>query len=169
MNTQYLTRKLVLPVLFASLFLAGVSQAADNIVVGNLVLVSEGTISVRLSDGRVLDVRLRKSGDLAAKAIASNYKFGDNVEITSRNIDPYLDKGTDNYLFAELKKIRSVGPASPEDVAKVLAVLSWKSGTNLLSIPLRPPAVISPVILPSWNGSKGEPGYRQNIAKLRGK
>ena len=139
MNTQYLTRKLVLPVLFASLFLAGVSQAADNIVVGNLVLVSEGTISVRLSDGRVLDVRLRKSGDLAAKAIASNYKFGDNVEITSRNIDPYLDKGTDNYLFAELKKIRSVGPASPEDVAKVLAVLSWKSGTNLLSIPTSPP------------------------------
>src|SRR5262249_47188589 len=129
---------LLLLVLLASLFLTTVSQAADNIVVGNVASVSTGTISVRLSDGRVLDVRLPKSGDLAAKAIASNYKLGEKVEITYRNIDRYLDKTTDNYLFVELKKIRSVSPASPEDVAKVLAVLSWKSGTNLLSIPSSP-------------------------------
>jgi hypothetical protein len=49
-----------------------------------------------------------------------------------------MDKSTDNYLFVELKKIRSASPASPEDVAKVLAVLSWKSGTNILSIPASP-------------------------------
>jgi hypothetical protein len=121
--------------LLTSLFITAVSQAADNVVVGNLALVSTGSISVRLSDGRVMDVRLPKSGDLAAKAIAMNYKLGEKIEITCRNIDRYVDKSTESFVFVELKKIRSIAPASPEEMANVLAVLSWKSGTNLLDVP----------------------------------
>jgi hypothetical protein len=138
MNTQYLSRRSLWLVLLATLFVTAVSQAADNVVVGNLTSVSTGSLSVRLSDGRVMSVRLHKSGELAAKAIASRYKLGEKIEITCKNIDLYIDKDTESFVLLELKKIRSVGPASPDDMALVLAVLSWRLGTNLLNVPPLP-------------------------------
>jgi hypothetical protein len=123
---------LVLP---AVVFLSVAARAADPVYSGSLVQVASGSISIRLSDGRVTDARLPKSGDLSALPISSQYKLGDQVEITGKRIDPFLDSKTDHYLFIELKKLRLLRPPTPDELEKVRVTLTWKNGENLLKVP----------------------------------
>jgi hypothetical protein len=130
MNTRHLL--LVLP---AVLFLCVAARAADAVYSGGLVQVAPGSIWIRLADGRVAGARLPKDGDLSAGLISSQYHLGDQVEITCKRIDPFLDSKTDDYFFLELKKLRLLRPPTPDEFAKVRATLTWKNGDNLLKIP----------------------------------
>src|SRR5436190_1194525 len=106
----------LLSALIAILVLPGPAVAADSVYAGSLVQVAPGSFSIRLPDGRVVDARLPKSGDLAAESIAQQYNLADQVEITAKSIDAYLDKQTDHYYFLELKKLRLLRSSSPEDL-----------------------------------------------------
>src|SRR5262245_4653700 len=120
-------------VLLSTLFLPNVAVAADRLFVGNLVMLSSQTtrgpfvipgdrVSIRLDDGRVINPTLQKRGELAAPSISVRYKFGDRVEVACKG---------ERYEL-ELKKIRFLAPATPEDMSKVMATLYWKRGENLL-------------------------------------
>ena len=113
----------------------GLVRAADSVFTGNLVQVAPGSISIRLADGRVVDARLPKSGNLAAEALAKEYSLADQVEITAKTIDAFLDKQRDHYYFVELKKLRLLRSSSPEELTGVLNTLWWKRGDNLLQVP----------------------------------
>ena len=111
-------------VLLSILLLPNVAVAADRVLVGNLVMVSHqstrgpfvvsvATVSIRLDDGRVINPTLQKRGELAALAISARYKFGDRVEVTCKS---------EGYAL-ELKRIRFLSPASPEELSKATATL----------------------------------------------
>jgi len=132
-------RNTLTPVLLLILLLPNAAAAADRVFVGNVVMVSSQTtlgpfvvrgdrLSIRLDDGRVINASLQKRGELAAPAISDRYKFGDRVELTCKG---------GNYDI-ELKKIRFLAPASPEDLSKVTATLYWKKGENQLKTPSAP-------------------------------
>jgi len=127
------TRNLVLFLLGVFFPLAGYAQ--DPIYSGSLVQVAPGSISIRLYDGRVVEARLPKNGNLSAGPISSQYNLADQVEMTARSIDPFLDTRTDHYFLLELRKLRLLRLFSPDDLMRVRATLSWKKGENLLTIP----------------------------------
>jgi hypothetical protein len=63
-------------------------------------------VSIRLDDGRVISPTLQKRGELAALANSARYKFGDRLEVTCKS---------ERYDL-ELKKIRRLAPAAPEEL-----------------------------------------------------
>lgn len=127
------TRNLVLFLLAVFSPIAG--RAADLVYSGSLVQVANGSISVRLYDGKVVEARLPKNGNLSAGPISSQYNLADQVEITCKSIDTFLDTRTDHYFVLELKKLRFLRPTSPDELLRVRATLKWKKGENLLTIP----------------------------------
>ena len=126
-------RNLVLFLLAVFFPLSG--RAADPVYSGSLVQVAPGSISIRLYDGRIVEVRLPKNGNLSSGPISSQYNLADQVEITCKSIDPFLDTRTDHYFVLELKKLRLLRATSPDELLRVRATLSWKKGENLLTIP----------------------------------
>src|SRR5262249_48886108 len=99
---------------------------------GNLLLVSPEFVSIRLADGRVLDSRTPKSGALGSELIAASYKLGDHVEIAAKSIGGVLDRKTDHWLVAELKKIRVQRAPTPEEMAKCMPLSIGKRATTFL-------------------------------------
>jgi hypothetical protein len=117
------------------LLLPNVARAADPVFTGNLLLVAPGRISLRLADGRLLDMRLPKTGELSAASLATQYKLAEQVEVTGKHITMFLDEHANRFYSMEVKMLRSLRPASPEDLAKVAASISRESEGNLLRTP----------------------------------
>jgi hypothetical protein len=118
--------------LLAALVLPGRALAADLVFVGNLRLVTPEFVTVRLDDGRVIDAKFPKTGDLTAATMTDQYKLADRVQITCKRIQSVHDKVEDRYHVLELQKLQLLRPPLPEEVAKVVASLSWQGGDNLL-------------------------------------
>jgi hypothetical protein len=116
----------------ALLLLLPGAPAADLTFTGNLRFVSAGTITVRLSNGIVIDARLPKTGELGAEKIAAQYKLADQVQIACKNISSVWDQAVRRYHSLELTRIHFVRAATAEEIDQVSASLSWKVGDNLL-------------------------------------
>jgi hypothetical protein len=71
--------------------------------------------------------------------MVAQYKFADQVETSFKNIPPVWDESVQRYHQLELKHIRLLRAATPEETALVVSSLSWQTGTNLLSIGPGPP------------------------------
>jgi len=108
------------------------AAGADLTFTGNLRFVSATTITVRLSNGIVIDARLPKTGELAVEKISVQYKFADQVQIACKNIRAVWDQSVRLYHLLELTHIHFVRAPSEEEAALVSASLSWQSGDNLL-------------------------------------
>jgi len=109
-----------------------VAMAAGPTFTGSLRFVSPTTITVRLSDGVVIDARLPKTGDLTAEKISTQYKLADQVQIACKGIQGGWDDSVKRYHSLELTRIQFIRAPSAEEVAQVVASLSWKVGDNLL-------------------------------------
>jgi hypothetical protein len=119
----------------ALLLVAIHAHASDLTFTGNLRFVSAGTITVRLSNGIVIDARLptmATPGELAAERISARYKFADRVQIACRAIRSVWDAPAARYHSLELTGIHFVRAPSAEETAQVNASLSWQVGDNLL-------------------------------------
>ena len=128
--------------LLAAVLLAISAPAADLTFTGSLRFVAESTITLRLSNGIVIDGRLPGAGEITASKIVAQYKFADQVETSFRNIRPVWDESVQRYHQLELKHIRFVRAATPEESALVATSLTWQTGTNRLRVvsgPPRPP------------------------------
>ncbi|SPF50831.1 hypothetical protein SBA4_4530012 [Candidatus Sulfopaludibacter sp. SbA4] len=107
---------------------------------GLLERVRSGSISVRLADGRVIDAVLPDAvlpdtADLAAGVIAAQYHLADRVQAACRPIKPFYDAKAFLHQYLELKSLRLLRPATPEELAGEVALLSWHTGENLLKRP----------------------------------
>ena len=103
------------------------ATAADLTFTGNLRFVSASTLTVRLSNGIIIDARLPKAGELAASSIAAQYKFADQVRIACKHISAVWDKSVTRMHTLELTRmdlIRSAQSAQKEEMAQVRVSLS---------------------------------------------
>jgi hypothetical protein len=150
---------IVLPVaLLAVLLPPNAILAADPVFRGNLLVVTPGSISVRLPDGMVIDARLPKTGNLTAGFISTQYKVADQVEITCKRTEAFLDTKVDRYYALELKQVRFLHSPSPDEWAKSVASLSWHGADNLLKLPI--------ASNPKPDSVAGEPSQLEHIREV---
>ena len=109
--------------------------AADIVFSGGLERVGHESISVKLADRRVIDARLPATSRLAPEKIAAQYKTGDQVEITCKQIRPVWEDETARYQFLELTKFRFLREPSSAELSEILAIQPWQAAANLLSQP----------------------------------
>ena len=119
--------------------------AADLSFTGNLRAVSTGAITLRLSDGIVIDARLPQANELSAPTIAAKYKFADQVQISCKRIKVVWDPSVRCFHLLELTRIDFVREASRNESAQVRASLSWNEGENLLKPIPEGPQLAKPV------------------------
>jgi hypothetical protein len=113
--------------------------AADLTFTGSLRFVSASTITVRLSNGIVIDARLPKSGELAAETISAQYKFADQVQVSCKHVDSVWDEPVKRFHSLELTRIHFIRAGFADEIAGTLASLVWQPGGNLLrNIPEAP-------------------------------
>ena len=115
---------------------------AEVVFSGSLERVTPGFISVLLADSRLIHAVLPKKGDLSAAAIAAHYNLGDQVQMGCKAISTVYDRAAALHLHLGLKSLRALRPASPQELAQVVALLSWQRGENLLKQPEAPAAAI---------------------------
>jgi hypothetical protein len=118
--------------LLAAVLLAISAAAADQTFTGSLRFVAGSTITLRLSNGIVIDGRLPSTGEVTASKIVAQFKPADQVETLFRDIRPVWDESVQRYHQLELKHIRFLRAATPDETALVASSLSWQTGTNLL-------------------------------------
>ena len=109
--------------------------ATDVSFSGRLERVGNESISIRLSDRRVICAMLPNIPPLSVETIAAQYRVGDQVEITSKPIQPVWEKGTSRYQYLEVTMIRLLGRPSPEELTKILEAIPFREGENLLERP----------------------------------
>jgi len=86
-STRYLsaTRARLEVSLVSFLLLAGAALAAPSEIAfsGELQRVTTESISIRLADGRIVELRnIAAQGDLSSRNLAKKYTVGDRVELT---------------------------------------------------------------------------------------
>jgi hypothetical protein len=111
------------------------ASAADIVFSGGLERVGHETISVRLADRRVIEARLPATSRLAPEKFAAQYKIGDQVEITCKQIQRVWEDETSRYQFLELTKFRFVREPSSAELSEILAIQPWRGAPNLLKQP----------------------------------
>ena len=74
---------------------------------GELQMVTDVSVSIRLADGRVIDARnIAKDGDLAPRTLSDRYAVGDQVEIACAPIQGIFYPALELYLHLELRELR---------------------------------------------------------------
>jgi hypothetical protein len=106
--------------------------AADLTLSGSLEEVTSGAIRIKLSDGRRINAKLSKTGQLSAAAIAARYHLADQVEATLKSTKPYYDTEEGGWLFPKLEQLRFLRSAFPEELSSFLTPRPWRSTDNLL-------------------------------------
>ncbi|HEY6341261.1 MAG TPA: hypothetical protein VIY49_07200 [Bryobacteraceae bacterium] len=109
---------------------------------GSLERVGNGSISVRLVDHRVIDAMLPNTPPLDATSVVAQYSMGDQVEVTCKPIQPVWEEATSRYQSLQVTAIRLIRRPAPEELSKILAVVPFQEGKNLLK---RPVAVSPPI------------------------
>jgi hypothetical protein len=103
-------------------------SAADRVFTGSLERVRHASISIRMADGLVVDAVL-------PGGIAVSYNVADQVEITCTPAKTVYDAQAGRHYHLQLKSLRLVRTASPEERAETIELLSWQRGENLLKLP----------------------------------
>jgi hypothetical protein len=100
-------RRDILALLLSSVILLAAQQlgvtAAELDFSGSLVRLGKSSISVKLTDGRVIDAMLPHTAGAGA------YEVGNEVEITCKRIRPQWEEDTARYQFLEVTNIRVLG------------------------------------------------------------
>jgi len=130
--------------LFASHAWAGQSNVVFS---GQIERVTNSTISVLLSDGRIIESRITAShGELSPGSLAKHYVVGDRVEITCTKIPGLYDSQIGRRLFLDLRKLRPLQEPSDEERSRALASKAWRQSPNLLETAGAAPPIIEPTL-----------------------
>lgn len=96
------------------------------------------SITVLLSDGRLIDARLPSTAALAGSALAGQYVFGDQVTITCKDISPVWDADAHLAHSLELQTIKFLRRAEPQEIIRATRSPDWRRSGNLLPPPPGP-------------------------------
>jgi hypothetical protein len=142
--------------LLVVLLQCGPAFAGNPVFLGSLERLRHRSISIRLADGRLLDAVLPRAVDLPASAIAARFNIGDQVQIACKPIRTVYDPVAELHQHMELEDLRFLRPASTEELAVVVATLSWQHGENLLK-------QLEPI---SAGGRTGAPGELERVRQV---
>jgi hypothetical protein len=120
------------------LLLTTVARAADSEFTGRLERLRSDSLTLRTSDGRVVDAVLPQTPELSVQTIAAQYALADQVELSCKSIKSFYDTRAYLHQHLELKSIRRVRAATPEELTDAMNVLSWQIGENYLRHPAAP-------------------------------
>src|SRR5579862_7383908 len=90
------------------------SSLAGNSFTGSLERVGASSVSIRLSDRRIIDALLPNTPPLEAEAVAAQYQWGDLVAVECAPIPPVFEEGTARYQSLQVISMRLVRHPSPE-------------------------------------------------------
>lgn len=107
------------------------ASAADRTFSGSLERVTHASITIRLPDGLIVDAILPAT-------IAVPYHLADQVEIACAPAKTVYDAPAGLHYHLQLKSLRLLRPASPQEQTAMIESLSWQPGENLLQ-PARAP------------------------------
>jgi hypothetical protein len=106
--------------------------AVDVSFAGRLERVGNQSISIRLTDRRVICALLPKTPMLSPEALAVQYRTGDQVKITCKPIQPVWERGTSRLQYLEVTAIQLLGRPSAGQLAEILSERLFREGENLL-------------------------------------
>jgi hypothetical protein len=111
---------------------------------GELQEVTTVSISVRLTDDRIIEARnTAAAGDLYSRTLAQAYTVGDQVEITCTPISGVYYPVIGHDLVLDLEKLRFLRKPSDEERAKALTSRAWRwRGRSNLLRSAAPPAQV---------------------------
>jgi hypothetical protein len=107
------------------------ASAADRTFSGSLERVTHASITIRLPDGLIVDAVLPAT-------IAVPYHLADQVEIACAPAKTVYDVPAGLHYHLQLKSLRLLRPASPQEQTAMIESMSWQPGENLLQ-PARAP------------------------------
>ena len=117
------------------LFLAGAAQAADSEFTGSLNRLRSDSLLLQTADGRLIDAVLPRTDELSVRGISEQYALADQVEIVCKSIKSFYDTRAFLHQHLELKSIRRVRAATPQELSGAMDALSWQIGENYLQHP----------------------------------
>ena len=144
MRVPSLNKYCVLLVYFS--FLA---NAADRIFSGSLERVTHASITLRLPDDLTVDATL-------PAGFAVPFHIADQVEIACAPTKTTYDATAGLHYHLQLRTLRLLRPASPQEQSAMIESLSWQPGENLLESPRAPVSTHGAV--PSGSRPPGESG-----------
>jgi hypothetical protein len=147
---------------------------------GSLEAVTHHTVSIRLSDGRIVDARIPEDGELSAQNLFPKFRMGDLVQIKGLpmkparddpdTVFPFRDEETGVERNLELEQIRFLRKPSSAELADALGSRARSVKQNLLAAPAqndeRPNVSLKTLTLPDPSASLAEKGCLN--AKLEG-
>jgi hypothetical protein len=113
------------------------ASAADRVFTGSLERVAHASITIRLADGLIVDAVL-------PAAVAVPYHLADQVEIACAPAKTVYDAPAGLHYHLQLKSLRLLRPASPQEQAAMIESLSWQPGEDLLQPPRAPVPTAEP-------------------------
>jgi hypothetical protein len=120
------------------------------------------SITVLLSDGRLIDVKLPADATLSGSALAAKFTFGDQVTITCKSISPVRDQAANLTHSLELQTIRFLRHADPKEASRASQSPNWRRPGNLLHPPpSETPQATAPARAPAALPSDDASGDRQ--------
>ena len=103
------------------------------------------SITVLLPDGRLIDAKLPSGPVLSSGVLAAKLSVGDWVRMDCAPISPVWDQAANMPRSLELRSIRFLREARPEEMTRAIQSPDWRRPGNLLHLP---PGKVAPPIEP---------------------
>ncbi len=113
----------------------GDKRLSGAVFPGALVRVGRESLTLRLAGGECVDAAIGASGEFGATDIAARFRLADQVRIEYTRTKPVYDSEAALHLHVALKNIELVRAATSREQSQEVAVPSWGSESNLLSVP----------------------------------
>lgn len=90
------------------------------------------SITVLLPDGRLIDAKLPAAAGLSSSTLAARLVFAGQVTIDCRSIEKVWDPAVNLPRTLELRTVRFLRPANPEEMTRAIHCPDWRRPGNLL-------------------------------------
>ena len=102
---------------------------------GNLERVMEHSLTVLLSDGRLVDAEFPDKGKFHGQKLAEKYSLGDYVAIDCQPIPWFWDESASPPRTFKLEQFRFVRKPKNEELSLAIRCPDWRTPGNLLKAP----------------------------------
>lgn len=119
---------------------------------GSVMRLMDQSLTVQLSDGRLVDAKLPANPKLSASELVRKLQFGDQVDIECKRIPMFRDEATNLPRTLEVEKLRRTRAGKAKEIEAALRSPDWRRPGNLVT----PPDV--PVSLKTRNSAPPEEG-----------
>lgn len=112
---------------------------AAETVAGSLERITQHVVTIRRSDGFVIDAQLADTAKWRPEVLAAKFKVADIVEIAYQQTPPVFDQEAHILQRFALEKIKLLRSPSRDEFASAVASRAWREPGNLL----QPPSAIT--------------------------